>query len=129
MMDRLATPKFMSFPLRIGSTGADTSGRAAHVREQIEQVLFTGPGERVFRPEFGAGVRALVFEPNREALWQLTRKRLLASLTSALIGEVDPKTITVDVTGESEQLRVVIAYALATIGHKERQEFLVSSGS
>lgn len=128
-MDRLANTAFMSFPLRVGSAGADTSRRAAHVREQIEQVLFTGPGERVFRPEFGAGMSSLVFEPNREALWQLTRKRLIGSLASALEGEVDPKTITVDVTGENEQLRVVIAYALTAIGHKERQEFLVGSGS
>ncbi len=35
-----------------------------HIREQIEQVLFTDPGERVFRPELGAGMRQLVFEPN-----------------------------------------------------------------
>ena len=38
--------------------------RVRHIREQIEQVLFTDPGERVFRPEFGAGVRRLVFEPS-----------------------------------------------------------------
>ena len=35
-----------------------------HIRDLIEQVLFTSPGERVMRPDFGAGLLALVFEPN-----------------------------------------------------------------
>jgi phage baseplate assembly protein W len=116
----------MRFPLQIGPGGAETSNRAAHVREQIEQVLFTDPGERVFRPDFGAGVRALIFEPNSIQLWELTRRRLTASLAEALRGEVDPKTLEVSVEGREEKLLVVVAYTLATIGHTERQAFLVS---
>ena len=69
----------MSFPFRIGKTGALTSNRAAHIREQIEQILFTTPGERVFRPEFGAGVRHLLFEPNNDVLSALLLRRLQAA--------------------------------------------------
>ena len=127
-MSRLNQPAYMSFPLRIGASGADTSNRNAHVREQIEQVLFTNPGERAFRPEFGVGIRALIFEPNNAVLWEITRKRLLASLAEALRGEVDPKTLEVSVEGEDEKLIVVISYTLAAIGHSERQEFLVGPG-
>ena len=45
-----------------GRTAA--TGGADHIRDLIEQVLFTSPGERVMRPDFGAGLLALVFEPN-----------------------------------------------------------------
>jgi hypothetical protein len=34
-----------------------------HLRDLIEQVLFTAPGERVMRPDFGSGLLGLVFEP------------------------------------------------------------------
>lgn len=118
-MPRLIDPAYLSFPLRIGAKGATTSARREHVREQIEQVLFTDPGERVFRPEFGAGIRALIFEPNGSVLADILRKRLTDSLGDALRGEVDPKTLQIEVRAEDEKLFVLISYALATIGHTE----------
>jgi hypothetical protein len=125
MATQLNNPDFIKFPLQIGANGAITSMRREHVREQIEQVLFTYPGERWFRPEFGVGVRALVFEPNNQALWEITKKRLLTSLTDALAGEVEPSSLSVDVTGEEEKLLITIAYRLATINHTERLAFAV----
>ena len=67
-MSRLNTPDFMKFPLTIGAEGAVPSTRLEHVREIIETVLFTNPGERWFRPDFGVGAVALVFEPNAAGL-------------------------------------------------------------
>ena len=125
MPTRLNNPDYMKFPLEIGTRGAATSSRLLHVREQIEQVLFTHPGERWFRPEFGIGVRALVFEPNNLALWEVTKKRLLASLRDALAGEVDPRSLEVAVTGEGERLLITISYMLATIQHTEKLQFAV----
>ncbi|MDH3404389.1 MAG: GPW/gp25 family protein [Acidobacteriota bacterium] len=127
-MAELGATVYLAFPLRVNADGPATSGRSRHIREQIEQVLFTNPGERVFRPEFGAGVRALVFEPNSTTLWDLTRKRLSASLSEALRGEVDPRTLEIEVEGEGEKLKVLISYTLATIGHSERHEILVGTG-
>lgn len=125
---RLNRPDYMKFPLTIGEHGAETSERTAHVREQIEQVLFTMPGERWYRPGFGAGVRALIFEPNNTALEEVVKKRLHASLTEALAGEVDPKTLSVEAEADGEKLIVTISYTLAALNHTERQEFLVGSG-
>lgn len=49
-------------PFQIGELGTPrTAGRSQAVRQQIEQLLFTLPGERVNRPEFGCGVQRLVF--------------------------------------------------------------------
>lgn len=126
-MRRLADPPYLAFPFRVGDSGPELSDRSRHLREQIEQVLFTNPGERVFRPEFGAGVRTLVFEPNTSPLWTITRKRLIASLADALKGEVDPRSLTIDVTGEEEKVFVTISYTLATLGHSEEQRFSVSA--
>jgi len=125
MATRLNNPDYMKFPLEIGARGAVTSARGLHVREQIEQILFTHPGERWFRPEFGIGVRALVFEPNTSTLWEVTKKRLLASLTDGLAGEVDPRSLEVAVEGDGEKLLITISYMLATIQHTEKLQFAV----
>ena len=127
-MKRLADPPYLSFPFRIGRGGAQRSDRRRHVREQIEQVLFTDPGDRVFRPELGAGARSLIFEPNTSPLWTLTRKRLMAALAEVLQGEVDPRSLQVDVTGEGETLSVVVSYTLATLGAAEEHRFDVRAG-
>lgn len=127
-MRRLADPPYLAFPFRVSGSGPELSDRSRHVREQIEQVLFTNPGERVFRPDFGAGIRTLIFEPNTSPLWTITRKRLVASLAEALKGEVDPRSLAIDVTGEDEKVFVVISYTLATVGHAEEHRIAISSG-
>jgi len=98
------------------------------VRSQIEQVLFTSPGERVFRPDFGAGVRRLVFEPNSSALWSVTENRLVSALANVLQGEVDPSTLQAEVRGEGEKLTILVSYALARVGLREEHSFSISGG-
>ena len=57
----------------------DTRGRTAqaddddHIRDLIEKVLFTSPGERVNRPDFGSGLMQLVFAPNSDELAAATQ--------------------------------------------------------
>ncbi len=125
---RLPRTSYMAFPFRITAKGSDTSTRAGHIREQIMQVLFTSLGERVFRPEFGFGARRHVFEPNSLQLWEAARSRLHGSLTEALVGEIDPKTLQVEVTAPKdspEQLLVRISYVLAALQKDESHEFTV----
>lgn len=119
---KLPDVAYMAFPLRITRKGAATSTRVAYIREQIEQILFTTPGERVFRPEFGAGVPRLVFEPNDEPLAALLTRRLQSAVQEALQGEVDPRTLEVRVGADpdaGERLIVEIGYTLAAIGYRE----------
>jgi len=125
----LGDTPYMRFPFRVGRDGAETSDRIKHVREQVEQVLYTDPGERVFRPEFGAGLRALVFEPNNSALRELSRKRLTHSLSEALRGEVDPRSLNIQVqhrNGADNQLVISIQYTLTAVRHEERQDFEIN---
>jgi uncharacterized protein len=73
--------EFLDYPYAIDVRGRSaTTAEDDHVRDLIMQVLFTSPGERVFRPEFGFGARAMVFEPNRAPLWEVARNRLYAAL-------------------------------------------------
>lgn len=127
-MPQLSSPRYLAFPLRIGAGGAGLADRSRHVRDQIEQVLFTNPGERVFRPDFGAGLRSLIFEPNTSALAEITKKRLLSALAEALAGEVDARSLGIEVVGEGEELAITITYTLATLGHSESHKLLVGSG-
>ena len=54
----------LDFPWVIDGRGRTVAiDRDGHVRDLIEQVLFTAPGERVMRPDFGSGLLAMVFEP------------------------------------------------------------------
>ncbi|HXH72351.1 MAG TPA: GPW/gp25 family protein [Mariprofundaceae bacterium] len=121
---------YLRFPFDIDAASGNpaVSGRAAHIREQIEQVLFTNPGERLFRPEFGVGIRHMVFEPNSQALWGIVSRQLGAALTDVLFGEVDPRTLEVDVSGDGEQLVVRVAYTLAAINRQESHTFAIGSG-
>ena len=126
-MPGLIESQYLKFPFSMEQNGPNTSTRSEHVREQIEQVLFTSPKERVFRPEFGVGVRRLVFEPNNAALRNTTLKQLNASLAEALHGEVDPRTLEINVSNEEEKLIIHISYVLAAINRQESHTFPLGS--
>ena len=60
----------LAFPYRVDGRGrsAEAIDDDAHIRGLIEQLLFTQPGERVNRPDFGCGLLQLVFAPNSAEL-------------------------------------------------------------
>jgi uncharacterized protein len=134
---RLADPPYLAFPLVVdpvpGGAGPHLADRAAHVRAQIEQVLFTLARERAHRPEFGAGAKALLFEPNASPLWQVTQRRLSSALAEALKGEVDPKSLVVEVgldevdegaaPPDASRLVIRVSYALAAVNQREEARF------
>lgn len=125
---RLPAQDFMAFPFRMTADGARRVSRLDHIRHQVEMVLFTSPGERVFRPEFAFGARQFVFEPNRAQLWEFAQNRLLAALAEALAGEIDPNTLQVQVGASPatpERLLVEISYTVAALSKRETHGFTV----
>lgn len=124
-MSTLREARYLKFPFTIDPDGPRTSNRPEHVHEQIEQVLFTNPKERVFRPEFGVGVRRLIFEPNDITLRNTVIQRVNVSLAEALFGEVDPRSLEVEVIFEDAQLIIKITYVLAALNKQESYEFPV----
>jgi uncharacterized protein len=120
---RLPESGYVAFPLQMSRAGPRLVGRVGHVRQIIEQVLFTAPGERVFRPGFGVGVGGLVFDPAAAPPPTLVRKRVQAALAEALVGEVDPATLDIEVEPHEERLHVIVRYQLATIGRRQQEEY------
>ena len=125
MTTRLIDPPYMAFPFTITSTGAKEVQRKDHIRAQIEQVMFTAPGERVFRSDFGVGLRNLLFEPNSQVLWTLVKKRIQSTLAEALQGEVAPHSIEVSAEGNETSIEIIVSYTLSRLGYQERQLFIV----
>jgi phage baseplate assembly protein W len=82
----------------------DGRGRTAcvswddHIRDLIEQVLFTAPGERVNRPTFGSGMLKLAFEPNSAALGTATRLAVQGALQQWLGDVIRVEEVRVDVS-------------------------------
>jgi len=75
----------IAFPLQFDSRGHTArGGRARQVADLLEQVLFTAPGERVMRPDFGSGVRQLVFAPASQPLAISTEMTVSAAVTEHL---------------------------------------------
>jgi phage baseplate assembly protein W len=81
-----------------------------HIRDMIEQVLFTTPGERVNRPTFGSGLLQLVFAPNTDALAAATQLTVQGNLQQWL-GDVI-QVLDVLVENEDATLRVTVTYAI-----------------
>lgn len=126
LKNRLAREQYLTHPLTFQPSGAvQTSGRVSHIREQILQTVLTSPGERVFRPSFGAGAKHLVFEPSTEQAGVLASRRLVAALTDVLAGEVDPKTLNVEVSAENESLVIRVSYQIAAVAQREEHAIAI----
>ncbi|MCX6227325.1 MAG: GPW/gp25 family protein [Bacteroidia bacterium] len=83
---------------------------AEHVKQMILQVLFTNPGERINRPDFGCGIRRMVFAPNDDVTASLTQITILQALNTwlgSLITVQDVKVI-----ANNERLEIGISYSL-----------------
>jgi uncharacterized protein len=114
MMDR----RDFAFPFRIDGAsrqGAEAPSYEAHVEQMIRQVLFTSPGERVNLPDFGCGLRRLLFAPNAEPLAARTKIMVFQALTRWLGAYIEVRSV--DVRGGEEpvnenQLLVRIEYVL-----------------
>jgi uncharacterized protein len=95
--------------------GIDARGRTAstsedeHVRDLIEQVLFTAPGERVNRPTFGSGLLQLVFAPNSDALAAATQLAVQAALQEWLADRIAVQDVTVEAADSTLTATVVYA--------------------
>ena len=106
----------------------DTRGRTAasgdddHVRDLIEQLLFTNPGERVNRPDFGSGLLQLIFAPNSPELAAALQFTVQAALQQWL-GDVI-QVVALDVTSEDSKLQVELKYLVLRTGEQRTESFV-----
>ena len=109
----------------------DGRGRTAatddddHIRDMIEQFLFTDPGERVNRPDFGGGLRKLVFAPNSPELATALQFTIQAGLQRWLADLIDVKKL--EVTSEEAELRIEIVYVVRRTQEQQTAQFTRSA--
>lgn len=98
---------------------------ARHVDQLIRQVLLTNPGERVNRPGFGCGLRAMVFAPNSELTAGLAQVAVFQALTEWLSDLIDVDSV--DARALSETLELQVAYVLRSSGERRFLNLEVAS--
>lgn len=91
-------------------TLAEETDYAAHVEQMIKQVLFTNPGERVNRPDFGCGIRRMVFAPNSDESANLTKVIINQALDRWLGNLIE--VIDLDASARNETLEIKIVYLI-----------------
>lgn len=97
-----------TFPFGVGTGGriAATGGDEA-IRAKVIQVLFTAPGERVNKPDFGCGLLNLVFEPNNTILAAAMEFTIAKGLSRWLKDDVLVNAVTVEAQDENMNVQVV----------------------
>ncbi len=119
-----------AYPFRIDpvSGQAGQAPYATHVDQMIRQVLLTTPGERADLPEFGCGLRQLLFAPNSDALQATTQLIIQRSLNLWLGDQIKVQTITVGPGPDDDfsQIVVQIAYMLLETQSMQQTSVLVS---
>ncbi len=105
---------------RTAGTGGDD-----HVRDLIEQLLFTNPGERVNRPDFGSGLLELVFAPSSPELAAALQFSMQAALQRWLGDLVDIEGL--EVRSADATLRVELQYVVKRTGAR-RADVLARPG-
>jgi phage baseplate assembly protein W len=122
------TGDFLDHPFAVDARGRSaTVGEDQHVRDLIEQVLFTSPGERVNRPEFGCGLKSLVFMPNSTALAAATHALVRGALQKWLEREIQVEEV--EIEARDERLEVTVAYRRRAGGDRQVESFGLPKGT
>jgi uncharacterized protein len=115
----------IDFPFHFDDLGRTaTTSDDDHIRDMIEQLLFTNPGERVNRPDFGSGLMQLVFAPNSPELAATVQFTMQAALQQWLGDLIDVHEL--EVTSEDSRLQVFLQYAVKRSGAQRTETFELS---
>jgi uncharacterized protein len=119
----------LPFRLDIRSRQASqASSYQQHVEDMITQILLTAPGERVDLPEFGCGVRKLLFAPNSDALAATAQVTIQQALSRWLGNQINVTKVSVTApedTPDQSQLLILIQYVLIETQSTQGLEILV----
>jgi len=118
----------IDFPFHFDGRGRTAStGDDDHIRDMIEQLLFTSPGERVNRPDFGSGLLQMVFAPNSPELAAALQFTTQAALQRHLGDLIDLQTL--EVTAVDSTLNVVVKYLVKRTGDVRTENFVRVAGA
>ena len=99
----------IAFPFHLDNHGRTaTADDDEHIRQMLEHLLFTAPGERVNRPEFGTGLMQLVFAPNSSELAQATQFLVQGALQQYLGSSIQVEAV--EVNNIEANLEIIVQY-------------------
>jgi phage baseplate assembly protein W len=116
----------VNFPYQFDGLGRTKDPTDQYVRQLVEQVLFTSPGERVNLPDFGSGLLQLPFAPNSVEMAAATQFTVQAALQKWLSNYI--KVQSVVATAEEAVLKVTVTYSVLSSDVTQVQTF-VSGGN
>lgn len=112
----------IDFPFHISGDGRTAeTGDDDHIRDMIEQVLFTNHGERVNRPDFGSGLLQMVFAPNSPEVATALQFSLQADLQRWLGDLIELQTL--EVTSVDSSLLITIQYLVRRTNERLTAQF------
>ncbi|MEM6353897.1 MAG: GPW/gp25 family protein [Cyanobacteria bacterium P01_D01_bin.14] len=112
----------LDFPFYFNALGRTaTAGSEQHIRNLIEQLLFTNPGERVNRPDFGSGLLQLIFAPNSPELATALQFTMKAALQRWLGDVIEVQAL--EVESQDASLRIVVQYGVRLTGEQRTEIF------
>jgi uncharacterized protein len=112
----------LGFPFEVDGAGRTASAdHPRHIRQLIEQVLFTAPGERVNRPDFGTGLQQFIFAGASDETLTAAQFLVQGSLQQWLGNVIEVEGV--DVSSEEADLRVVVRYRLLQTQQRAVDEF------
>ncbi|TYO63524.1 GPW/gp25 family protein [Bradyrhizobium hipponense] len=105
----------IAFPFHFDSHGRTAAADDdTHVRDMIEQLLFTNPGERINRPDFGSGLLQLVFSPNSPEMAAALQFSMRGALQRWLGDVIELQDL--HVTSNDSTLTIAVQYARRQTG-------------
>lgn len=112
----------LDFPFHFNALGRTAmAGTEKHIRNLIEQLLFTNPGERVNRPDFGSGLQQLIFAPNSPELATALQFTMKAALQRWLGDVIEVQAL--EVESRDATLRIVVQYDIRLTGEQRTETF------
>lgn len=113
----------LHFPYAFDGNGRSREAdEATWIRGLIEQVLFTAPGERVMRPEFGSGLRELVFAPNSPELAATVQFLVQGALQQWLADLIQVESV--EVSAVDSRLAVQVQYRILRSNQRREDSFV-----
>jgi phage baseplate assembly protein W len=97
-----------------------------HIADMVRLVVLTGAGERLHRPDFGAGLGTALFEPLDLALSGVIEMRLRGSLDQALGDRIEVTAVDVDVAPDQALIAATLTYRLRSSGTVQQLEVRTS---